>query len=65
MYINGYALEVMTKTRLADLRAEATRYSELARLRTPRLGVWAAVRTLFRRAGARESGRKIASPRPA
>jgi len=65
MYINGYALEVMTKTRLADLRAEAARYSDLAPLRTPRLGVWAAVRILLRRDGVRERGREIVSPRPA
>jgi hypothetical protein len=41
MYISCYALEVMTKTKLAELRADAARYRALASLRTPRPGAWA------------------------
>ena len=65
MYINEYVLEVMTKTRLAELRADAARYRVLASLRAPRPGVWAALRSMLHRDGGRASGRKIVSPRPA
>ena len=65
MYVNTYVLEVMMRSRLAELRAEAARYRALAELRSARPGFWAALRALLHRNGARESGRKIASPRPA
>jgi hypothetical protein len=65
MYMNTYALEVMTKSRLADLRADAAREVLLASLRAPRSGVWAALRSMLHRDGGRASGREIVSPRPA
>lgn len=49
MNIDCYALEVITKTRLADLRADAARRVLLASLRTPRPGVWAALRSALQR----------------
>jgi len=65
MYINSYALEVMAKTRLAELRADAARHRTVASLRAPRPGVWAAFRSILHREGRRSSGRKIVSPRHA
>lgn len=65
MYIDCYALESIAKSRLADLRADAARRVLLASLRTPRPGVWAAVRSTLHREGRRTSGGEIASPRPA
>lgn len=65
MYIDCYALEVIAKTRLAELRADAARRVVLASLRTPRPGVWAALRSALQRVGRRTSGREIVSPRPA
>ena len=65
MYVSCYTLEEMAKTRLAELRADATRYRVLASLRAPRPGVWAALTSMLHRDGGRASGRKIASPRPA
>jgi hypothetical protein len=65
MYINSYALEVMTKTRLAELRADAARYVLVASLRTHRPSVWAALRAMLRLDRRRTSGRKLVSPRPA
>lgn len=65
MYVDCYTLEAMTKTKLVELRAAATRYRMLASLRTPRPGVWAALRSMLQRGGGRASGRKIVSPRPA
>jgi hypothetical protein len=65
MYMSCYALEVITKTRLADLRADAARHVLLASLRTPRPSVWSAVKSALYRAGRRTSGREIVSPRPA
>jgi hypothetical protein len=65
MYISCYALEVITKTRLAELRADAARRVLLASLRTPQPSVWAALRSALHRAGRRANGREIVSPRPA
>jgi hypothetical protein len=65
MYINSYALEVITKTRLADLRADAAQRALLGSLSTPQPGVWAALRSALHRVGRRTSGREIVSPRPA
>jgi hypothetical protein len=65
MYTDCYVLEVMAKTRLAELRADAARYRVLASLRAPRPGVWAALRSVLHREGRGSSGRKIVSPRHA
>jgi hypothetical protein len=59
MYMNTYTLEVMAKTRLANLRADAAREALLASLRTPRPGIWAALRFMLHREGGRASGRVI------
>jgi hypothetical protein len=64
MYINEYALEVMTKIKLAELRADAARYRAVASLRTPRPGVWVALRSMLHREGPQSNGRKIARPSP-
>ena len=63
--MNCYALEVITKTRLAELRAEAARRAVLASLRPPQQSVWAALRCALQRAGRRISRRGMVSPRPA
>ena len=65
MSIDCYTLEVMMKTKLAELRADAARYRAVASLRAPRPGVWAALRAMLHREGRRRSGRKIVSPRHA
>jgi hypothetical protein len=65
MYINAYALEVMTKTKLADLRADAARHVLLASLGKPRRSVWVAVSSMLHRDVRRANGRKIVSARPA
>ena len=65
MNIDCYTLEVMSKTKLAELRADAARYRVLASLRTPQPGVWAALRSVLHRVGRRIGGREIVSPRPA
>ncbi|MBI1727359.1 MAG: hypothetical protein HYR50_08820 [Candidatus Rokubacteria bacterium] len=65
MDINLYALEVITKARLAELHADAARRVVLASLRPPQRSVWTALRCALQRGGCRTSGRKIASPRPA
>ena len=43
MDINLYLLEVITKTRLAEFRADAARYTVLASLRPPKRSFWAAL----------------------
>jgi hypothetical protein len=63
--MNCYALELITKARLAELRADAARYTLLASLRTPQTSVWAALGSVLLRAGRRSSRRGIVSPRPA
>jgi hypothetical protein len=63
--INCYALEVITKTRLAELRADAARYAVLASLRTSQPSAWTALGSALLRAGRRISRRGIVSPRPA
>ena len=65
MYTNDYVLEVMTRTRLADLRAAAARHVLLASLRAPRPSVWAALKSALQGAGRGTGGRKIVSPRHA
>ena len=55
MDINLYALEVMTKARLADLRADAARRVLLASLRSPQRSVWATLRCALQRGGRRTS----------
>jgi hypothetical protein len=65
MYISEYVLEVMTRSRLEQLRADAARYVLLASLRAPRPSAWAALKSGLQRAGFGTGGRKIASPRPA
>ena len=65
MDINLYALEVITKARLADLRTDAARRVLLALLRPPQRSVWAALRCALQRRGGRTGGRGIVSPRPA
>jgi hypothetical protein len=65
MPIDCYTLEVMTKAKLAELRADATHYRLLASLRAPRPGIWAALGSLLHREGRRSNARKIAGPRHA
>jgi hypothetical protein len=65
MYINEYVLEVMTRTRLADLRADSARHVLLASLRAPRPSAWAVLKSALRGAGCGTGGRKIVSPRHA
>jgi len=65
MEIDCYALEVITKTKLAELRADAARRVLLASLDALRPGVWVALRSALHRVGRRTSGREIVSPRPA
>ena len=65
MDINLYALEVITKARLADVRADAARRVLLASLRPPQRSVWTALRCALQRGGCRTSGRGIVSPRAA
>ena len=65
MYINEYVMEVMTKTKLAELRADAARYVLLASLRVPRPSAWAALKSAVQGAGRGTGGRKIVSPRHA
>lgn len=65
MDINCYALEVITKARLAELRADAARYTLLASLRAPQPSVWTALGSAFLRAWRRISRRGIVNPRPA
>jgi hypothetical protein len=60
--INLYALEVMTKARLADLRADAARRVLLASLRPPQRSVWAALRCALQRGRNGTSGRGIGAP---
>jgi hypothetical protein len=63
--INCYALEVITKARLAELRASAAHYTLLESLRTPQPSIWSALGSALLRAGRRNSRRGAASPRPA
>jgi len=63
--LNCYALEVITKARLAELRADAARRVVLASLRPPQRSVWTALRCALLRRGCRTGGRGIVSPRPA
>ena len=63
--INCYALEVITKARLAELRADAARWVLLASLGPPQRSVWSALGSVFLRAGRRSSRRDVVSPRPA
>ena len=65
MDINCYALEVISKARLTELRADAARRVLLASLRPPQRSVWTALRCALQRRGCRTSGREIVSPRPA
>lgn len=65
MHINEYLLEVMTKTKLDELRADAARQRVLESLGTHRSSVWAALGSMLHRGGPRSSGRKIAAPRHA
>jgi hypothetical protein len=65
MYTDCYVLDVMTKSKLAELRADAARYRLLASLRAPGPGIWAALRSSLHRGGSPSTGRKIASPRHA
>jgi hypothetical protein len=65
MYIDCYTLDVMAKTKLAELRADAARRVVLASLRAPRPSVWAALRSKLYREGRRTGGPEIVSPRPA
>ena len=65
MDINCYALEVITKARLDELRADAARYTLLASLRTPQPSVWTALGSALLRVGRRSSRRGVVNPRPA
>ena len=59
MDINLYALEMMTKARLADLRADAARRVLLASLRSSQRSVWATLRCALQRGRCGTSGRGI------
>lgn len=65
MYTDCYVLEVMAKTKLAELRADATRRRLLASLRAPRPGIWAVLRSWFNGEGRQNIRRKIVRPRHA
>jgi len=65
MNFDCYTLEVVARTKLAELRVDAARSRVLASLGTPRPGVWAAVRSWLHREGQGNNGRKIARPRHA
>ena len=64
MDIDCYALEVIARSRLAELRCNAARHRLVASLRSPRPGLWTALRSALQRLGRRPSGQKIVSPRP-
>jgi hypothetical protein len=64
MDLNCYALEVITKARLAELRADAARRVVLASLRAPQRSVWTALRCALQRRRCRTSGGGMVSPRP-
>lgn len=65
MDINCYALELLAKSRLADLRADAARHVARASVREHGPGVWATVRSALLRAGRLLRLRGAVSPRPA
>jgi hypothetical protein len=46
--VNTYALEVMAKSRLAELRAAAARQALFESARRPRRNVWALLRSALR-----------------
>jgi len=60
-----YALEVITKSRLAELRANAARYALLESMRVPRRSAWAVLRSALPWTGRRRGRRGIVSPRHA
>jgi len=62
---NWYALERITRARLAELRADAARRVVLASLRAPQPSVWAVLGSALLRVGRRVSRRRIVSPRTA
>ena len=63
MDINTYALDVITKSRLADLRASAARHMLLESIRVPRRGAWAVLRSALQWTG--RTRRPIVKPRHA
>lgn len=65
MDINCYALEVLAKSRLAELRAEAARHVALAAARERGPGVWATVRWALLRKDRLAGRRGTVRPRPA
>ena len=65
MDTNIYALEVMAKSRLADLRAAAARRVLFESTRKPRRSVWAMLRSVLPWTGRTDGGRRIVSPRHA
>ena len=63
--MNTYALEVMAKSRLAELRAAAARQALFESVRKPRRSVWAVLRSVLLWTGRTRGGRRIVSPRHA
>jgi len=63
--VNTYALEVMAKSRLAELRAAAARQALFESARKPRRSVWAVLRAALPWTGRKRGGRRIVSPRHA
>jgi hypothetical protein len=62
---NIYALEVMAKSRLADLRAAAARRALLESAGNPWRSVWAVLMSALPWTGRTRGGRRIVSPRHA
>jgi hypothetical protein len=62
---NIYALEVMAKSRLAELRAVAARQALLESAGNPRRSVWAVLKSTLPWTGRTRGGRRIVSPRHA
>jgi hypothetical protein len=60
-----YATEVIMKSRLAELRANAARRALLESIRVPRRSAWAVLRSALQWMGRRRGRRGIVSPRHA
>jgi len=60
-----YAIEVIMKSRLAELRANAARHALLESIRRPRRSAWTALRSALQWTGRRRGRRGIVNPRHA
>jgi hypothetical protein len=65
MSFDPYVLERITKTRLAELRADAAQYAALASVRGSDPGVWARIKGALLRTGRLFGRRGAIRPRPA